>query len=565
MKYSLFRNVVIGLGCGIALSVQAETWQVPQTFELKAGWNAVWVGVDVTDKTVDELFGALPVTSVSCYRSEDRVVHETYATDPAGEMLPAQPYAIWTPGDPTSTLKTITADDIYLINATEKCSLTLTGKPRPRRMQWLDASRGVNFFGVATEQTAGVSPIVYLAGFPNFNGRIYQIGGTGEAPTLIKPLTNVTKVRNGDVLLVEGAEVSSWNGDFRVQPASEIAFGDTAETASITVENMTERAQTITLTHRDAKNGTGERSLKLYYRETRIDAWQAIDPATPISKKLEANETWTIYLGIDRTVLGNTQELLCDVLAFTSSNASGYTELLPISALDASLVASGWPNGIWLIQGELDAVSRVLPEGQTEVLRAPPMPITLILRVDTPESASAPVYQLLQHITIGQKDGEMIIYAPQAEIPPGLDAVSRLSSVLIPVDTPEVALAGDLEKTLQGTWAVKPNSPSNPFYHPYHPDHDGKTRDFKDAAPSGDELSNYAGIIKPELWTISNDVTFTWAPQEVTWQTADELSGTLTWKMGNLFAVDSKFGTITTTGTFTAKRIYSDFTYEKKN
>ena len=107
----------------------------------------------------------------------------------------------------------------------------------------------------------------------------------------------------------------------------------------------------------------------------------------------------------------------------------------------------------------------------------------------------------------------------------------------------------------------------NPFYHPYHPDHDGWVEQGTNGPVrlSGDNFQNYIGENKPELFSISNTVSMGWnftnqtAAASALWNPEERVEGSYVHtvhglrrdadiRMGGAFVLRrvSKVGTIST-------------------
>ena len=138
----------------------------------------------------------------------------------------------------------------------------------------------------------------------------------------------------------------------------------------------------------------------------------------------------------------------------------------------------------------------------------------------------------------------------------------RLSSVMMSVDTPVVAASAHTTfgDQLQFAWTVDAKARDNPFRHAWHPDHDGKKADYSGDAPSGDDFGNYAQPVKPELWSISNRLDFSWhedgigaKPVHFPYNADETTSGVVTWEVTGLTAR----GPIKSVGTFTLRRVFN--------
>ena len=101
----------------------------------------------------------------------------------------------------------------------------------------------------------------------------------------------------------------------------------------------------------------------------------------------------------------------------------------------------------------------------------------------------------------------------------------------------------------------------NPFRHAKHPDHDGKNADFSGPAPSGDDYANYLSTVKPELFTIENDLRLQWdATNAASWAPEETLKGTCWWTLKGL----RREGALEMSGTFQMKRLSTDDLEELK-
>ena len=148
------------------------------------------------------------------------------------------------------------------------------------------------------------------------------------------------------------------------------------------------------------------------------------------------------------------------------------------------------------------------------------------------------------------------LYGPNAALPSGLGYATRLSSAALPVDLPITAAKsgqfGVAGAPLVFTYTIGATSPSNPFRHALHPLFDNKQMDFKTPAPDGDDISNYVGSVKPELFSIGGEVQFTFAENAATsWTPLEKLSGACKW----IYTGVRRDGPVVAEGSFTVQRI----------
>jgi hypothetical protein len=182
--------------------------------------------------------------------------------------------------------------------------------------------------------------------------------------------------------------------------------------------------------------------------------------------------------------------------------------------------------------------------------------MSVMMHVDTNGTC-----RLLQRVAAGMDtNGTARLFKELANVPAEIEAPKRFSTVMMSVDTPVVAAAGGsaFGDEADFTWTIAPTARDNPFRHAWHPDHDGKKADYLGEAPSGDDFANYASPIKPELWSISNRLFFSWHEQGIhsqpinfEYNASETTSGVVTWEVTGLIANKP----IKSEGTFTLKRV----------
>jgi len=83
------------------------------------------------------------------------------------------------------------------------------------------------------------------------------------------------------------------------------------------------------------------------------------------------------------------------------------------------------------------------------------------------------------------------------------------------------------------------------------------TADYSTNAPSGDDLNNYIGEIKPETFSISNTISMVWSTNSSTsagsalWNPEEKVSGSYSHTVHRLRGADD----IRMDGTFTLRRV----------
>ena len=243
------------------------------------------------------------------------------------------------------------------------------------------------------------------------------------------------------------------------------------------------------------------------------------------------------------------------ILTIEDLGASKMRVRLPIAVAAAPADTVAYPVGLWIGEIALTQVSGLNDETPTPVKAGGTLKMSVMMHVDTNGTC-----RLLQRVAAGMDtNGTARLFKELANVPAEIEAPKRFSTVMMSVDTPVVAAAGGsaFGDEADFTWTIAPTARDNPFRHAWHPDHDGKKADYQGEAPSGDDFANYASPIKPELWSISNRLFFSWHEQGIhsqpinfEYNASETTSGVVTWEVTGLIANKP----IKSEGTFTLKR-----------
>ncbi|MBQ9693267.1 MAG: hypothetical protein IJV69_00730 [Kiritimatiellae bacterium] len=541
-----------------------EAVSISQSVTITKGWNAIYINV-IPQHSADELFESWPTDSISVYRTIS--VNDIGALQ-NGSTTPPTRYAVWHRDNATaSSFVTLPGDSVLVFKASDNYSTTVTGTPIARQMIWENGATATNYFGISA---GSAEPTIadYFSGLPTEASVTYQmLSGTEDVPKLIAR-SSTTKLKSGNALLIQNVKSGIWSGVFSLTPRYGVDFGAHQTVSSLSITNRSLTKQTISVTL-NGKDGTGSPALQLYYCDTLqmdADAWQELTASTPISKELAPDETWYLTLGLDRRGFDGSGEVRAGVLTVASGANAYHQEQIPIIAkaytLQSEIDGKKWPNGLWLLEAQMDTVTRIVStDGSVEhdTPTASKMPVRLLMYVDDQQQMT-----LLQRVTLATLGDEgvkqvQILYGPTAVTPGDETDSIRLSTPLMPVDVPKVNVTGTFLGSGTATFTVGAESPSNPWKHAYHPEHDGLDWDFKDKAPSGDTFANYKESVKPELWSVHNQLEFLWDIPKAEWIPEEYYTGTLKWTISGL----RHEAPILVRGPFTFRRILVSPTYQE--
>lgn len=537
---------------------------VTQTITITNGWNAVYVSV-APEEPADDVFAEWPVWSVSAYNASAFLRTASTTGGATGESVVRAPYWLWSREAPhASTLRFLEADTVLVCFSTSAVpyQAVLCGVPAAPRLAWhpsSDATDTLNPVGVRLSGT--VKARDWFAGCgalrdPTF----YAISGPDDAAPRFRPIASGTKtayLNDGDVVFVPGREVSDWSGPLYTMPRAGVNFGTDGTVDAVSIRNDGAEEKTVTISYIDSADGLVKPDL--LYRESYGDdvpaEWNGF--SNTISRVLATGETWRVTLALDRSRLAGGGGDLGGVLRIAEIDGTHSLAWLPVAAKDVKS-DSQWPQGLWRAELALSKVNFYTADSNRVdgVNAGGRMKLVVYVHVGADGAA-----RLLQRVTVaGVKgaDGSMTktLYGPDAELPSGLGYTTRLSSAALPVDMPitpaksgQFGVAG---APLVFTYTIGATSPSNPFRHALHPLFDNKQMDFKTPAPDGDDVSNYVGSVKPELFSIGGEVQFTFAESAATaWTPLEKLSGACKWTYTGV----RRDGPVVADGTFTAQRI----------
>ena len=544
---------------------------VEETMTLAKGWNAIYLESTPTNPVCADFFAGAPVTRVASYRSDAYSSTRQLADD--GTEIAQKPlsYYVWVPGDEVaSTMSALVGGNVYMVYATSAWSKTFFGVPSAPRQTWRSTSSDTGFMnlvGVSAATNVSVAAKKYFGEGPfgTASGVAYQIGGTNTAaPTFLPMVLGTTsKLQGGKAYALTATKDGEWPGVIGVKSGS-VYFGADANYETLTVKNCgtTNHTFRFTMVKSDEWNERGEILPPISRRLPRADAISElgytnvdVDVAWEIS--LAPDEVTEQVFSLDRSQLADGTAYGA-ILTIEDLGDSQMRVRLPIVVSAVSQAEVAYPTGLWVGEIALSRVSGIDDTNAIPVQAGGTLKMSVMIHVDTNGTC-----RLLQRVAAGvDTNGTARLFKELTNVTAEVESPRRLSTVMMSVDTPVVAAtsASEFGDDADFSWTIAPNARDNPFRHAWHPDHDGKTADYKGAAPSGDVFENYAQPVKPELWSISNRLDFSWheqgnhlLPQRFPYNADETTSGVVTWEVWGLVAK----GPIKSVGTFTLRRVFA--------
>ncbi len=166
--------VILNLAFVISSSAQ---WQ-SVTYDLKTGWNAIYLHGEAAHATPEVLFGSGPATSIDeVWRWNPNPNEVQFTETPLITSAGTPEWARWVRGAPTgNTLSELKGQAGYLVKCSADAMVAIVQKPLPPSATWMRT--GANLLGFPAK-TGGGNPKFssYFATFPAAiaaNTKIYK-------------------------------------------------------------------------------------------------------------------------------------------------------------------------------------------------------------------------------------------------------------------------------------------------------------------------------------------------------------------------------------------------------
>lgn len=545
---------LISGACGFSAWAAEKSLSLSQTIRLERGWNAFYLKV-TPSASPNEVFGSWPVVSVSRFAQGE---FEETRTDTlkisTGETTARPAYYVWSRNDTASTLRRVSTGVYFCFNTNAApFETTLRGVPAAPVFQWHptgpDAAGVLNAFGFSLQSDKSISPLAYVRGSETGNTAFYRLYGLDPAAPATVMLFDGATVRDGEALLATADCSTDWSGPIAISPADGLDFGADEKVKTLIFQNRSQEDTVFTFTPVSSES-CAPATIRYRFRDGASNtAWKVL---SSWSRPFAKGESWAVEFAADRTAAS--PDTRYGTVLRVDTDGSPYARVeVPLTYTMSASSADSWPAGLWACDLTLSKVSRVLAKD------------TLTHHLDTPAAVTVRLYlhvdgagqaRLLQRVIVaGMPDPEggvaFHLFAADAEPPKNATRVARLSSVVLPVDVPIVEGTGAFTGEMTFDFTVSKDSPSNPFLHPFHPEHDNLDWNFKPLTVDGDNFEDYVGEIKPETFSLPQQVTIVCAGGSRDFDVEETLTGTGSWRFGHL----RHEGEILAEGPCTLKRI----------
>ena len=352
--------LLVGVSC---LSQTATAQWVTESYPLEAGYNAIWLTIDCSDRSIDTLLaGNTAIFEV--WQWNANASSTSFTASPTAPAQADSQWKVWKRGIPVeSTLSSLTPNAAYIVRVNAATTLQLKGQPVAPSYNW--KSSGVNFVGFPTVGSSAPTFTNFLSNSEILSQAppvFYYDGGpiTQNPRRLVAP--NSQAVERGEAYWVQTTDYTDFYGPLKVSSlsGSGLRYGSKLNSGTIRLENNTGVANnqtvtaTVSLVASDAAPGQGSAAALVQVRvRGPLDGnLQYTYTSLPTTITLAPGEQVDLLLDADRSQMTTPGQAYEGILQITDSLS--HTQIdLPVSAVGTT------KTGVWVGVAVIDAVNRV--------------------------------------------------------------------------------------------------------------------------------------------------------------------------------------------------------------
>ena len=246
--------MAVGLFASLWLPGVARAQWVSESYTAPAGYSAIWVGLDLTHTTLDDLLASQPTIS-EVWRWNPPAGPQ-FVTNPDVPLQPDTRWSVWKRGlSAQSSLFQLTGNTAYLVKNDGASAVTLTFKGRPLRPEYAWSITGVNLVGFAMGSTAATFAnfLSYGAAFATDPIVLSYPGGalSNVAPKNPSTIVNTSEtVARNKAYWVQATAFTDYYGPLAVAIAERtgLNYGRDRVALAVRVKNVTAGTKATSLT-----------------------------------------------------------------------------------------------------------------------------------------------------------------------------------------------------------------------------------------------------------------------------------------------------------------------------
>lgn len=492
------RKFIPGFLLAVFLAAAAEAAPtVSQQIPLSQGWNTIYLEVEPTDGKPAAVFNNQAIEMVwGHFSSAGNPRFITNVSELAfneagwGVFIPRGEQAV------LSNLSKINGGGCYLVKTNAAITLTVSGTPVYRPIQWQTEQFNLTGFYVDPSTSVTFDDFLNLPTAPDADLVIYELLSNGIWAKVADTDSAIVKSGKAYWVYNDGTFKSHGPWSLDVSTHGGIDFGSQRTIHRLTVTNeslfdFTTFAMDLTNTNVTYYDGLSS--------TTGQAQWLALDE---FNESIGVKESLPITLGLAR------QPGSAAFRHVLTLKGNGMRVRLPLEAD----VTPG-REGLWAGLITLNKVNYINDLNATTPLPTQSeMSVNVILHLDAEGKTSL----LKEAYVVGEQDAtdadkiNAVVLTNSSQLPnyeglafrDGRMVGYRLSAVTYDFAGSELDLTGTFGTTLAGTISMASNLPTHPMRHQYHPDHNDLDAFGQPPAPA---LPSH----KREVWNMTRAFTFT--------------------------------------------------------
>lgn len=541
------KTLITVLAAGV-LPLAASAGWMEQSIKLVRGWNAIHLKVNPYDGSCTNVFGTGSggkIESVAWWRPDP-------TWDGTGAARTDTYY--WNPtNEAACTFAVALGDSSYLVKASEATTLTVFGTPViPSGKIYLGAA---NLVGMWLENDVYFSE--YFRAFSdNLAVSPYQSVDPADSYSLHQGDDTSADPSEAIWLQTVGSGIATYMGPVEVASDSTdkiLRWTTTTAVRTLALKNVTDEAITVKIDLLDSLDppaGQGTKSGTIALKQERVDysagfAKRVYDPMpTSFTTNIAAGATWKLRIRPNLDAMPATGEGTY-YLGILKISTPLNVEEVGTAAIRVGLSSAGnldamrSPAGLWVGQVALTGVNRAqmlksaASEWDSEDIQDATQPFQFRLILHAADDGEV---KLLKQAFIGtgMADDSTATVMTDRETARAYRGVypnaviRRTSSANFPFMEP-LLFTDSLNFMKDGgvmtaTFTQRGTAKDNPFYHPFHPNHDGVA--FNNGKPSWKE-DGADGTGDYETWGVTRTITLTFQGGDPTGAASEDWNRTV--------------------------------------
>jgi hypothetical protein len=351
--------------CALLVTATAHAQWRTETYSLKGGWNAIYLGGDATYETLENLF---PEEVLEVWRWNPNPNQVQFTQSPLIPSAGSPEWSVWKRGLPAeSNLSQLSGQASYLVKCSgtiaNSYSVSLKQSPLPPKSDWV--RNGANLLGFPSLKNGSNYPVFtnYFATYPAAiatNTRIYKyIGGDLGAGNPVQVFaTGSERLDRTQAYWFSAEVVGNFYAPMEISPSTNdgLAFGRSGSIITVRVRNRSTSPVTLTMTPVDSESAPQSQAqiagpvpiTRRTFNATTL-LWTETPITSATTEAIGPQSTVELSFGINRSAMGGSAgDLFASFLRLTDSG-NLMDVYLPATARQTSL------SGLWV--GDANIIS----------------------------------------------------------------------------------------------------------------------------------------------------------------------------------------------------------------